>query len=114
MTPIPPLFSSALIQKRVFEDVLMERDRQETLKAMGKFRYTCADRELLEPERLMVLVEGVGEVGRAILTASELTMDSRSPDLREELIQVMAVVLAWIEHLDRVKEAMKKRVEEPA
>ena len=48
----------------------------------------------LDPRWLSILVEEVGEV------AHELTYDSTG-DLRAELIDVMSVVSAWIDALDR-------------
>jgi NTP pyrophosphatase (non-canonical NTP hydrolase) len=84
----------------IWSDVLTERDRQETLKAAGKFPYTCADPELFHSERALILSEEVGEVARAILNDLKFATDGRPPNLRQELIQVMAVSLAWIEALD--------------
>lgn len=49
--------------------------------------------ELSNPERLAVLVEEVGEVAAEVLGGDAL---------REELVQVAACAIAWIEHLERV------------
>lgn len=54
--------------------------------------HTCADDTLTNEQKFVILAEEVGEVANA------LTYDSRS-DLREELIQVTAVALAWLSSL---------------
>lgn len=74
----------------VLSDVALERDRQEQLLAAMKFDWTCADLDVSDDEKLRVLVEEVGEVARAIHEKS---------NLREELIQVAAVCVAWCECL---------------
>ena len=85
-------------------DILLERQRQEALKASGKFTYTCADPEMTHAERLAVLVEEVGEVARALLEQGHLpneqSHDLHGADLRHELVQVAAVALAWLEAID--------------
>jgi NTP pyrophosphatase (non-canonical NTP hydrolase) len=72
--------------------ILYERERHEQAKRDGKFSKTCAD-DMTDRERLPVLMEEVGEVARAML-------EGDGPNLREELAQVGAVALAWIEGLD--------------
>lgn len=74
----------------VCEAVASERDRQERLRIAGKFKQTCADSEMDAGIKLAVLIEEVGEVGRAMLGDG---------DLRAELIQVAAVAVAWAESL---------------
>lgn len=75
--------------------VRVERARQEQLKAEGKFAATCAD-DIPAGAKLAVLVEEVGEVARAIC--------ERDPEaMREELVQVAAVAVAWVEALSRVE-----------
>jgi hypothetical protein len=73
--------------------VTAERLRQVQLKTEGRFEHTCADPEATDGYRLTVLVEEVGEVARAVL-------ESDGRGLREELVQVAAVAVAWIEGLD--------------
>jgi NTP pyrophosphatase (non-canonical NTP hydrolase) len=68
-----------------------ERTRQEELKASGRFAYTCADAECTDGQALAILVEKVGEVARAMCEGK---------GLRDELIQVAAVAVAWVERLD--------------
>ena len=77
-------------------DVAAERLRQEGLKASGRFDATCADNTLSAGQKLAILVEEVGEVARAIC--------DRDPEhMREELVQVAAVAVAWVEALTRVE-----------
>jgi hypothetical protein len=75
-------------------DIRHERKRQESLRESGKFKATCATRgadQMSDHECNTVLGEEVGEVARAILERT---------DLRDELIQVAAVCVAWIERID--------------
>lgn len=82
----------------LLEEINDERERQNRLKAQGKFAKTCAD-DMTNLERLSVLAEEFGEAahevnetigGHAVLDKSKL---------RAELRQVAAVCLAWIEGL---------------
>lgn len=43
-----------------------ERERQDQLKASGKFKYTCADKEIGHMECLAILLEEVGEAAQAL------------------------------------------------
>lgn len=79
-------------QARVINDILLERKRQEWLKAEGRFQYTPADPQLDDGERLAILVEEIGEIAKAIQYGA---------GLRDELIQVAAVCAAWVEFLDK-------------
>lgn len=87
-------------------EILQERLRQNQLKEEGRFKYTCADLELSEPDCLMVLMEEVGELCRAILEKQKLTYDrleqGKTDDdlankVREEATQVGAIALAIVE-----------------
>ncbi len=77
------------------EAVYRERIRQEDLKAKGKFKHTCADKEMSDGDCMLVLMEEVGEVARAVLDKEG------KGALREELIQVAAVAVSWAERLGR-------------
>lgn len=83
----------------VLQDIYRERLRQEQLKAEGRFPHTCADPELSHFERLPILAEEFGEVGRALNELAGLANDKHGVDLRKELIQVAAVAAAWAEAL---------------
>lgn len=86
-----------------------ERHRQECLKAQGKFPWSCADqidpdsgREILLAEKLAVLAEEFGEVAEIVckLGAKRAEADTVSLKmLRDELVQVAAVAVAWAESL---------------
>lgn len=77
----------------LFREISDERDRQEELKASGRFAETCADASMAPALKLAVLTEEVGEVARCICDG-----DSNAR-LREELVQVAAVATAWLESL---------------
>jgi NTP pyrophosphatase (non-canonical NTP hydrolase) len=85
--------------------ILNERAEQERLKAEGRFKYTCADLEMSNSEKAVVLVEEVGEVCRAVLESNGLVHDGRKvgnyAQLQKELIQVAAVAVAWLEALKK-------------
>lgn len=84
-------------QKDVLLAVRIERTRQERLVESGKFPYTCADQSAPDAYKLAVLVEEVGEVAKALLVN---TGDKgASGDLREELVEVAAVAVAWAESI---------------
>lgn len=111
------MMSAAQILDRragIAEDIQRERARQDELKAAGKFRWTCADTAMLDSERLAVLMEEVGEVAREVTEAIGKTLGEQTVEasarkrIREELVQVAAVCVAWIEGLaneDREAEA---------
>lgn len=88
--------------ERALDLVVAERDRQDVLKAVGRFQHTCADNPgLADVEKLAVLVEEVGEVAREVLGGAELVHDGTPSQekLRTELVQCAAISLAWIEAL---------------
>jgi NTP pyrophosphatase (non-canonical NTP hydrolase) len=100
MEPIDRKTATAL------EHIITERQRQDILKAEGRFKHTCADPELSMMDCMMILVEEVGELSRAILTQERLTFDrpdhlGTDKDLatktKEEVVQVAAVALAIAE-----------------
>lgn len=87
-------------------EILKERERQDTLKAEGRFKFTCADLEMTFDECMMVLMEEVGELCRATLEYKMLTFERLGDHvrgnvgqakLREECIQVAAVALSMTE-----------------
>lgn len=74
----------------ILSKVSDERIRQERLKAAGKFPYTPEDPQCSNQEALTILVEEVGEVARAL-------QEKDVENLKDELIQVAAVAVAWVE-----------------
>jgi NTP pyrophosphatase (non-canonical NTP hydrolase) len=96
----------------LYREIEQERIRQGELKAAGKFPFTCADSQLRQAEKLGVLAEEFGEVaqlvcrvmipapgdqGVACISTTEL--EDYRKKLKEELIQVAAVCVAWAESL---------------
>lgn len=100
----------------VLGEVATERERQEELKAAGKFLWSCADNEALrnkvqagitDAEKFVVLGEETGEVAREVMESiisSDRGLEAVSllhiTKLRAELIQVAAVCVAWVESID--------------
>lgn len=84
-------------RREVFEDIHIERLRQEDLRRAGKFPYTCASPETPDAYKLAVLVEEVGEVAKAMLV--DHGDEGADGILRDELIEVAAVATAWAEAL---------------
>jgi NTP pyrophosphatase (non-canonical NTP hydrolase) len=82
---------------RIYEAFTTERERQERLKSEGRFHFTAADLYLSHADRFLILGEEVGEVAGAALQISGVATDREAADLRKELIQLGAVVTAWLE-----------------
>lgn len=80
---------------RILEEINDERNRQDRLKAQGKFEKTCAD-DMTRAERLSVLAEEYGEVAHEVNEAIG-GRPMHLGNLRAELRQVGAVALACIE-----------------
>lgn len=92
--------------------VARERERQEAIgvakRAQGIDWRSCADPALEggNDRRLAILAEEFGEVARAVLElayASDPAFDAAH--LRDELVQVAAVSVAWVEEIDQMREA---------
>lgn len=80
----------------ILDLVATERGRQEYLKSEGKFKYSCADKEISHAEALTVLAEEVGETAHEVNEGiGGRYIDKRR--LLKELIQVAAVAVAWAE-----------------
>ncbi len=82
--------------KEIFEAIKIERRKQsEQWNKCHDWGYGDCSSGLVERvTKMAVLTEEVGEVARAVL-------ENRSRDnkqLRDELIQVAAVAVAWLEH----------------
>lgn len=80
------MFTPTPKQEEVIQGFLLERYRQN--KKWGSGRWTSGPHS-----KNTVLIEEVGEVSRAILNKDR-------DNLREELIQVAAVCMKWLEALD--------------
>ena len=88
--------SKAIDRKEIFKAIEQERERQEKLHPQRKLK--SHDKELIlmqtyiqQNELLAVLVEEVGEVGKALQEGTNLS---------EELIQVASVSVRWLELKD--------------
>jgi len=94
----------------VLTDISRERERQEGLKAAGKFPATCADDTITEQVKCCVLTEELGEVARVLCerTARPGCGAGSDAKLYEELVQVAAVAAAWCEAL-KLKLAQKNQ-----
>lgn len=77
--------------------IVAERERQDALKSQDRFKYTCADWELSDSERLAILVEEIGEVAREVLGNQDLTTDGTPGRLQTELVQAAAIIVSWLE-----------------
>ncbi len=95
-------------------EIIKERERQNQLKAEGRFMYTCADQEMDLTNCMLVLMEEVGELCRAVLEEKELTFDRLADHvqgkvgmekIRNEVVQVGAVALAMCERFVEIKDA---------
>jgi hypothetical protein len=96
----------------ILEKIWLERLRQKQLLRDGKILFTC-DSPIVGPDRkLRVLAERVGEVARAVeqmefaalhgKTSPQFSAKSARAkhDLRNELTQLTAAGIAWLESLE--------------
>lgn len=103
--PQPALWKNNPAMLEVFARIAAERDRQRQLFAAGKITFDCAS-QIPDPNRkLRVLMEEVGEVAQE-LDKLEACRDQRGArfvleDLEDELTQVAAVAVAWLEALQQ-------------
>lgn len=91
--------------------VKLERKRQEDLRRAGKFPWSCSDvrdpsyspsSPIMPAEKLAVLAEEFGEVADIVCKMQAGKAEGKgltNRHLREELIQVAAVAVAWAESL---------------
>jgi hypothetical protein len=80
------------LQRQAIMEVLRERDRQEELWAGTPGH--IADPETTDEHRLTVFLEEVGETAKEVLEGGR-----ENGKLRTELVQAVAVGLAWLETL---------------
>lgn len=102
-----------VVRSLIMSAIHAERMRQERLKAAGKFVFSCADAGISDLGRLAVLTEEVGEVAHELNeqigkpARRQAHFDSQAR-LRDELIQVAAVCVAWLEAIDDPKPLFPK------
>lgn len=90
-------------RQTILLDIVAERLRQDVLCARGKFAATLAhDSPLTPSDKLVVLAEEFGEVAEIIADSLAARCPPDVAHLRQELIQVAACCVAWVENLDRV------------
>lgn len=111
----------------ILADIILERGRQDALRDAGKFAKTLADTDAarggpLSPcECLTVCSEEFGEVAEIVADAIGKPSEALDREhLREELIQLAACCVAWVEQLDTppartesVARAVRPVVEDP-
>lgn len=93
------MIGANLSRQFVLDDVTAERHRQNFLRDSGKFQRTLADQGLTPSDRLAVICEEFGEVARVVCEALAGNGLDRV-HLRDELVQLAACSVAWIEYLD--------------
>lgn len=81
-------------QNKIVQDVLDERERQDDKWGVQNH---------LDLTWNAILMEEAGEAAQEILTQSFGAAGNGHGDLREELVQIAAVAVAWIEAIDRRK-----------
>ncbi|HMJ88768.1 MAG TPA: hypothetical protein VK530_03070 [Candidatus Acidoferrum sp.] len=86
----------------VLVDVVVERARQQQLFDAGKLPFRVCDRATTNSTRLAVAAEEFGEIAHAI-NEGTVTVQERA-HLREEVIQLAAVCVAWAEALNPKQE----------
>lgn len=88
---------------RILDLINAERDRQDSLVAEGRLPWNCSNPDIDDDHKLAPLTEEVGEVAKALLWIGEpdaFDLDFRRLELRDELVQVAAVSVAWLESFD--------------
>lgn len=94
--------------------VVSERARQDDLKAEGRFGHTCADPEMLDWDCFVILIREVGELAHGIYAEGDrrekLLLAQRPAKRRDEIKQIAAVALAWLERFDLDDEPPRVRL----
>lgn len=101
----------------VLELVRLERLHQNRLKAEGRFEHTLADKDgYPDGLKLACILEEVAEVGKNLLARNGQHNDGDPTDegLVEELTQVAALSVAWMECLLDAHEPAAEAAEAPA
>ena len=108
------LWKNAPAMLTVFARIANERSRQRELFHAGKITFDCASPLPDANRKLRVLVEEVGEVAQEMDRLENLR-DGRAAcfareDLQEELVQVAAVAVAWLESLEAKPDMLKSEM----
>lgn len=85
-------------------DIQRERERQESLKRMGRFLHTAADDGPTNADRMTWLAEELGEVAKEVTSQPDYNRGALTADtsgtrdgLRNEITQLAAICVAWLE-----------------
>lgn len=89
----------------IFDEIVRERERQEKHVADGRHPFSCADASISGAEKARVAGEEFGEVCKSSYETDNSAALPRvqahnREHLREELIQLAAVCVAWLESLE--------------
>lgn len=95
---IPPLLGESIGKAQ--QEAVKEVYRQDKLARTGKFGGTHVMPGGTDLERLAVLAEEFGEASIEVCKAITLDGQERRAGLRDELVQVAAVCLAWVAAID--------------
>jgi len=88
-------------QIRIYGEIEHEVSRQVLLQEQGRFQHTPKDSDLPDTSKFGMLAEELGEVARCVLANAGLVQEKPSMvNLREELVQVAAIAIAWLESPD--------------
>lgn len=87
-----------MIRPTILQLVENEIDRQSSLKAAGKFKYTT--NELHDVDAFAVCAEEFGEIAGAISEHFFKEGCITHPDVRDELIQLCACAMRWLDAYD--------------
>jgi len=95
----PRRLQNSPVMMAVFELIAQERICHRQLQAAGKFKHGCDSLEISSCFKLAVLTEELGEVAREAYEMHEHNdfTPERRAKLRQELVQVAAVTVAWLE-----------------
>jgi hypothetical protein len=94
-----------MTREYIFTLITMERERQDNLVSAGKLPFNCADPSVPFAEKSRILGEEYGEVCEASYEADRsagVKQLSELQALQEELVQLAATCVAWLESLGRV------------
>lgn len=93
--PVERISVFPFLQNQIVAFMLLERARQDKLKAEGRFRYVLSDFDCPNDVRLACLLEELAEVGKALM--GDAIQDAG--DLEKELMQLGALTIAWLEYV---------------
>jgi len=111
---IPAVFSGYQLNSAVLDLIWLERLRQQQLLREGKFTFSCATVGIDPDRKLRVCTEELGEIAEAIdkleiasLASTAKTrpqIKSARAHLRDEIVQLAACAIAWLESIQEEKQ----------